>query len=43
MFGRGVRERGKHLMREPFGTVDGQPVDRFTVTAAAGMTVQLLA
>lgn len=30
-------------MREPFGTIDGQPVDRFTLTSAAGMTVKLLA
>ena len=29
-------------MREPFGMVDGQPVDRFTLTSASGMTVQIL-
>lgn len=30
-------------MREPFGTVDGQPVDRFTLSSTAGMQIQLLA
>jgi aldose 1-epimerase len=30
-------------MRESFGTVDGQRVDRFTLTSTAGMEVKLLA
>ena len=30
------------VTREPFGTADGQPVDRYTLTNAAGMTVRIM-